>query len=278
MPLLHAKQIIDGTITLGKLASSVANLFLRADGSQPLSGNLNAAGFKITGLPAPTAADEPARYGDITAISYKNVCRVCTTGNIALSGIGQQIDGVTIAQSDRVLVAFQTTGAQNGIYAATSGSWSRTADADQDTELVSFHVTVAEGTLYADHEFANTTNLPITVGTTALTIVDLGAAMPAAYNRAPQVANPAVCSTNYAPTGISLSKTPASGSYARVCVNGQELTVTSDRLGESFFSADNGTTAKAVTSLTQGDQLIFNALITGYSLATTDVVTISYAT
>jgi hypothetical protein len=51
-----------------------------------------------------------------------------TTGNITLSGT-QTVDGVGLIAGDRVLVKDQSTSAQNGIYVAAIGSWSRASDA-----------------------------------------------------------------------------------------------------------------------------------------------------
>lgn len=94
---------------------------------------------------------------------------VATTGNITLSGL-QTIDGYTTVAGDRVLVKDQSTGSQNGLYVAASGSWSRT------TDIIISHTifNVERGTLNRDTIFMVTTDAPITIGTTALTIVPFG--------------------------------------------------------------------------------------------------------
>jgi len=53
-------------------------------------------------------------------------CVVATTANITLSGL-QTIDGVSLVDSDRVLVKDQTTTTQNGIYYAKADAWYRSA-------------------------------------------------------------------------------------------------------------------------------------------------------
>ncbi len=50
--------------------------------------------------------------------------RVATTANVALAGL-QTIDGVALAAGDRVLLAGQTNGAENGVYVAAAGPWAR---------------------------------------------------------------------------------------------------------------------------------------------------------
>jgi hypothetical protein len=50
--------------------------------------------------------------------------RVVATTNIVLSGL-QTIDGIALAAGDRVLLAGQSNGAENGVYVAAAGPWSR---------------------------------------------------------------------------------------------------------------------------------------------------------
>jgi hypothetical protein len=64
-------------------------------------------------------------------VSPKDSVKCATTGNITLSGL-QTIDSHILQESDRILVKNQTTTAQNGIYTASSGSWTKvTADSSQ---------------------------------------------------------------------------------------------------------------------------------------------------
>jgi hypothetical protein len=99
--------------------------------------------------------------------------RAATTANLSLSGT-PTIDGVVLNLGDRVLVKNQSTGSQNGVYVVQAGAWGRASDADSALELVpGRHVTVSEGTLYADTVWTLTTNSPIVVDTTALTFSDV---------------------------------------------------------------------------------------------------------
>ena len=77
-------------------------------------------------------------YVDSTAagLSWKQPVAVATTVNITLSGL-QLIDGYTTLPGDRVLVKNQGTAANNGIYIASSGTWSRSEDANSWNDLVS---------------------------------------------------------------------------------------------------------------------------------------------
>ena len=88
---------------------------------------------------------------------WKEPCRVATTGNITIATAlnpGDTIDGVVLAENDRVLVWRQTTKSQNGIY-RVAASPARTTDADAAGELVGgTQVRVTSGTIYEDVDFA----------------------------------------------------------------------------------------------------------------------------
>lgn len=67
--------------------------------------------------------------------AIKVPCRVATTANITLSG-EQTIDGVAVVDGDRVLVKDQNSGAENGIYRASTGNWTRAPDWDGSGDVV----------------------------------------------------------------------------------------------------------------------------------------------
>lgn len=111
-----------------------------------------------------------------TAFDFKASVRAATTADITLSG-AQTIDGVAVVAGDRVLVKNQATGAQNGLYVAAAGAWSRSTDADANAEVTAgLSVPVEEGTVNGGRVFLLTTANPITIGTTALSfsLVDAG--------------------------------------------------------------------------------------------------------
>jgi phage-related tail fiber protein len=108
-----------------------------------------------------------------SASVYDSV-RVEEDSNIDLATGGLlTVDGVTVIADDRVLVAGQTIGSENGIYVAASGAWSRATDMATDDEVKAYaHVFVREGTEHGGHEMKlQTTNASETVGTDVLTFV-----------------------------------------------------------------------------------------------------------
>ena len=99
----------------------------------------------------------------------KPAVRVATTQNIAtLSGL-LTIDGVTVANGDRVLVKDQNTPSQNGIYVAASGSWARATDAVQGQLVPGAYVTVLNGNSWSGYSFICNNGTQITVGVTDVT-------------------------------------------------------------------------------------------------------------
>ncbi len=110
--------------------------------------------------------------GAATMADFKESVRCCTPGNVTIAtalNVGDTVDGVVLAENDRVLVANQTTKKENGIYKAAA-SPARTTDADGAGELSGGSlVYVEEGTIYADRVMVITSNGAITIGTTEQT-------------------------------------------------------------------------------------------------------------
>ena len=107
------------------------------------------------------------RQGVNAGAALKVPCRVATTANITLSGL-QTIDGVALAADDRVLVKDQTTGSENGVYAASTSTWQRAIDFDGMFDAVQgTMVWVNTGSTNAGL-WRLTTSGTITPGTTSL--------------------------------------------------------------------------------------------------------------
>jgi hypothetical protein len=153
------------------------------------TGSLSMNSQKITNLAAPTNTLDAAnkQYVDSHAqgLDIKESVRVATTAAMpsgfpasyggSTSGGQNVIDGVTLAEGDRVLVKSQASNdaasAGNGIYVyTTSGhNFSRATDFNENDEVTAnAFVFVEEGTVNADNGFVLTTNNVITIGTTAI--------------------------------------------------------------------------------------------------------------
>tara|TARA_R110002126_G_scaffold10949_3_gene50152 strand:- start:3847 stop:6774 length:2928 start_codon:yes stop_codon:yes gene_type:complete len=144
-----------------------------------MSGAIAMGTAKITGLGDPTSAQDAATKNYVDNLSQgldaKASCVAATTANITLSA-PQTIDGVSVLSGDRVLVKNQTSAAENGIYVAAAGTWSRSTDADTWVELTSAFTFVEAGTVNADNGFVCTVDPGGTLGSTAVTWVQFSGA------------------------------------------------------------------------------------------------------
>jgi hypothetical protein len=157
------------TSRLDQMAAPTANVSLNSN--------------KITNLADGTNPQDAATVAQVQAaaagIDAKASCRYTTTGNITLSGTGTQANGdwpSSLTAGDRILVKNQSTGAENGIYTAAAGSWTRSTDCDSTSEYTSQAFTfIEEGSTLAGTQWKVSTTGSITVGTTSVTWAQFGA-------------------------------------------------------------------------------------------------------
>jgi hypothetical protein len=136
---------------------------------------LNLNSQRITSLADPTGALDGAnkQYVDAVAqgLAPKDSVRAATTANIVIAtalNAADVIDGVTLANGDRVLVKDQSAPAENGIY-VVAASPARATDADAWAELPAAFTFVEQGTVNADTGWVCTADQGGTLNTTAVT-------------------------------------------------------------------------------------------------------------
>jgi len=97
--------------------------------------------------------------------SWKNSVRAASTVSVNLSAPGTTIDGVVLAQDDRVLIKDQGNPKEHGIYVfnGAASAMTRAPDADTGSELNRAVVMVQEGTANSDLVEKQTT-APVTLG------------------------------------------------------------------------------------------------------------------
>lgn len=96
--------------------------------------------------------------------AIKVPCAAATTAAITLSA-EQTVDGVALVDGDRCLVKDQASSIDNGIYAVSTGTWTRTDDCDGSRDLVkNTLVFVGGGTANSGFWYCSSDD-PIVVGT-----------------------------------------------------------------------------------------------------------------
>ena len=183
-----------------------------------LTGTLTLAGDPTLPLQAATK-----QYVDnaIQGLDVKQSVRAATTTNITLSGL-QTIDGVALANGDRVLVKDQTDATKNGIYVVSNSAWTRANDANSSTNVTPELFTFVEsGTTNANAGFTLMNEGPITVGTTSLTFSQ--------FSGAGQITAGSGLSKNGNTLFIPNSGV-TSGQYTKLTVNAQGIVTTGTNL------------------------------------------------
>ena len=117
--------------------------------------------------------------GLVEGISAKTSVVAATTGNITIASdlnVGDSLDGITLADGDRVLVKNQSTASENGIYLAGS-SPSRALDMAASSDAAGIFVFVEEGSTQADTGWlCSTDDAASTVGSDSLAFVQFSSA------------------------------------------------------------------------------------------------------
>lgn len=161
-------------VTLTQLQDMTGNApAYAAQAAASASSAATSASSSINARDASIAARDAAQAA-AAGMKWRPDVIAATTANITLSGL-QTIDTVALAAGDRVLVKNQTTAANNGVYIAGTGAWTRATDADTWAELISQVVAVNRGAAApagnADLIYICTVDAGGTLGTTSVTWV-----------------------------------------------------------------------------------------------------------
>lgn len=217
---------------------------------------------------ATTAFVKTALDLGLQGLDPKQSVRVGTTGIITLSG-EQTIDGVSVVDGDRILVKDQASAADNGIYIASSGAWSRSLDMDSWEEIPGAFTFTEEGSVNADVGWVCTSNQGGILGTTDITFVQ--------FTGAAQI----IAGSGLTKTGNTLNVETADSS--RIVINADNIDlattavtpgtyqgVTIDSYGRATGATDQGYAVGAASSTdnaiarfdTTTGKLIQNSIVT----------------
>lgn len=262
------RQIADGAIDDSKVGAGAgiatskladgAN-FIKKDGSVAMTGSLNAGGNTITNVQTPSAGGDAANKSYVdTAIANlnqlfdaKGSCKATATANVTISNPAtSSFDGVTLTNGDRLLLRLQTAQAENGIYVfnGSAAALTRVADMDNWAEVPGAFVAVEEGTTMADTIWLCTSNAGGTLGTTAITWMQIPTTAGLTHSNfvSKEIPSGAINGSNVTYT---LANTPVGGSE-EVFVNGV--------LMESGAGNDytiSGATITMLTALATGEKI-----------------------
>jgi hypothetical protein len=178
------------------------------------------------------------RAEQISDIDYKQATRVVSLSNVNLSGGAPKIvDGVSLNNNDRVLVAGQGTASQNGLYyvsvagTGSNGIWIRTNDSNTTGEInAGMIVMVTEGTEYADTSWKLVTDDPIDIGITSLEFLQNTGNSFSIIN--------VVGSSNVVANGVSTQVSFVSGNNISITGNNASDTITFDVVQSPSFTGN----------------------------------------
>ena len=226
-----------------------------------MTGAIAMSNNKVTGVATPTADQDAATkaYVDSLAqgIDAKASCRAATTANITLSG-AQTIDGVAVIAGERVLVKNQSSAADNGIYVAAAGTWSRAADANTWDELVAAYTFIESGTDNANNGYICTIAAGGTLGTTPVTW--------AQFSGAGQI----TAGTGMSKTGNTLNVNTASS--ARIVVGADDIDLAATGVTASTYKSVTVDAYGRVTGGTNPTTLAGFGIGDAYTQAQTDTL------
>ena len=261
-----------------------------------------ATGSKLTLTDAPVADTDAANKGYVDSVAQglntKESVLAMSDANLDLSG-AETIDGVSVTAGDRVLVTGQTNLAENGIYVAATGAWSRADDANNWDELVSAFVFVEEGTTYGDTGWVCTVDTGGTLGTTDVIWAQFSGAgsytagdgldlTGTEFTLTTPTTNLSGSSTNAVAAGghthaidtgitngsiVAVDGSPNSGEFAKFTANGLEGRTLAEMISDlsipQKFSVDLDSAEGAVSRVNAGGETTFTIT---HNLGSLDVV------
>lgn len=266
---IKQRQIADGAINDAKVqaAAGIASSkladganFIKKDGSVAMTGNLDTGNQKIVNLQTPSGNNDAANKAYVdTAIanlnsifSSKQAVRVASTGNTTLTAPGVTIDGVTMANGERVLLKNQSSQVENGIYIfnGAGSTMTRSSDFDAWAEIPGALVTVAEGSTNQDTIWLCTSNQGGTLAATAITWQQVNSSGLTSSNFVTrEVPSGTINGSN---TAFTLANTPVAGSE-EVFLNGMIQNV-----GAGNDYTISGATITMLTAPLSGEIILVN--------------------
>lgn len=261
--LLNAeKQVRPGTVTSDLIkdrlpASVLSEALALLDGSRPLTADWDLGDFEVFGAAEATRSTGLVTKSQLDAavagFNYVEPVRLYADSNIDIATGGLiDVDGVTVADGDRVALGSQTDPIENGIYVASAGAWTRATDVDEDSEIsrgIAFFV--SEGGNYTNSGYWSSTQV-ISIGTDAISFIEFN--KPVFKFGTAFTQSGSTVTLNLDPDGAVY----LSGNGVAVKLNGSSLTATADGLAISTGGVTNDMLAGsiALSKLAEGGELL----------------------
>ena len=134
-----------------------------AAGAVPSPASATNVGLLPTGL----WGNMDLRYMPNTGFKHQVIC-VSDTNIVLTTGGFPNIDGYQTVSGDRILCVGQTAAAENGIYTASAGAWSRSSDANSASSTKASIVTVFRGNSYGGTSWQTSFQTNNVIDTTAM--------------------------------------------------------------------------------------------------------------
>lgn len=154
-------QIAESQVT--GLAASLASYLPLAGGT--MSGSINGGGFEALNFATPTVSSSLATKGYVDAaingLTWQGPAQAYAVSNVPLTGGATlTIDGYSVQNGDLVILAGQTTAAQNGEYSVSGIGTAYVLTSNGAPAAVGDAYLIMNGTVYADAAFVATHAFP----------------------------------------------------------------------------------------------------------------------
>lgn len=215
----------------------------------------------------PSAAIDIANKAYVDAVAQglapKQACKVATTADITLSGLQTLDTTYTTVAGDRVLVKNQANTAQNGIYIASSGAWTRSADMNVWSEVPGAYTVILYGQTQANTSWVTTAADTGTIGTTAMPWVQFSGVTTYTAGTGLSLLANQFSITN---TGVTAATYGAASKTLTLAVNAQgqitsasasDISIAASQITSGTLAVANGGTGQS--SYTDGQLLIGNS-------------------
>lgn len=186
---IRKRQIADGAIDNSKIQAGAGietskfaegSLFLKSDGTIPMTANLDIGSQKIVNVATGISSGDAVNVAQLQSaidnlnsiFDSKESAKIASTVDVTISNPGTStFDGIVLSNGDRILLKNQMSPAENGLYVfnGNSSAMTRTTDMDVWTEVPGAFVAVEEGSTHADTIWLCTSNSGGVIGTTAIT-------------------------------------------------------------------------------------------------------------